>query len=124
MTNHAQPHQHLNKNEIVHVVQQMVDAATKAILPHFRMGRVLTENKDKHGFDPVTVADRDAEQAMRAVLSRLRPLDGILGEEFGETSSHNGLPTKSKAVVTDGGIIELKKALSDHKPVWAEIVFE
>ncbi len=60
MTNHAQPHQHLNKNEIVHVVQQMVDAATKAILPHFRMGRVLTENKDKHGFDPVTVADRDA----------------------------------------------------------------
>ena len=32
--------------------------------------------------------------------------------------------TKSKAVVTDGGIIELKKALSDHKPVWTEIVFE
>jgi len=32
--------------------------------------------------------------------------------------------TKSKAVVTEGGIIELKKALSDHKPVWAEIVFE
>ena len=32
--------------------------------------------------------------------------------------------TKSKAVVTDGGIIELKKPLSDHKPVWAEIVFE
>jgi len=32
--------------------------------------------------------------------------------------------TKSKAEVTEGGIIELKKALSDHKPVWAEIVFE
>ena len=27
------------------------------------------------------------------------------------------------ADVTDGGIIELKKPLSDHKPVWAEIVF-
>jgi maltose 6'-phosphate phosphatase len=27
------------------------------------------------------------------------------------------------AEVTDGGIIELKKPLSDHKPVWAEIVF-
>ena len=25
--------------------------------------------------------------------------------------------------VTEGGIIELKKPLSDHKPVWAEIVF-
>jgi len=29
----------------------------------------------------------------------------------------------SGACVTDGGIIELKKPLSDHKPVWAEIVF-
>ena len=31
--------------------------------------------------------------------------------------------TKSKAKVAEGGIIELKKALSDHKPVWANIVF-
>jgi maltose 6'-phosphate phosphatase len=29
----------------------------------------------------------------------------------------------AKSKVTEGGIIELKKALSDHKPVWAEIVF-
>ena len=31
--------------------------------------------------------------------------------------------TKSKAKVAEGGIIELKKPLSDHKPVWAEIAF-
>jgi endonuclease/exonuclease/phosphatase family metal-dependent hydrolase len=31
--------------------------------------------------------------------------------------------TKSKGEVTEGGIIELKKPLSDHKPVWAEISF-
>jgi maltose 6'-phosphate phosphatase len=31
--------------------------------------------------------------------------------------------TKSKAEVAEGGIIELKKALSDHKPVWAEFSF-
>ena len=30
---------------------------------------------------------------------------------------------QSKSKVTEGGIIELKKALSDHKPVWAEIAF-
>ena len=29
--------------------------------------------------------------------------------------------TKSKAKVAEGGIIELKKALSDHKPVWGRI---
>ena len=31
--------------------------------------------------------------------------------------------TSAKAKVTEGGIIELKKPLSDHKPIWAEIVF-
>ena len=29
----------------------------------------------------------------------------------------------SGARTTDGGIIELEKPLSDHKPIWAEIVF-
>ena len=37
----------------------------------------------KHDASPVTIADRDAEQAMRAVLAELFPDHGILGEEFG-----------------------------------------
>jgi hypothetical protein len=28
---------------------------------------------------------------------------------------------KSKFVATEGGIIELEKPLSDHKPVWAAL---
>ncbi len=32
---------------------------------------------------PVTIADRSAEQAMRAVLAERFPDHGILGEEFG-----------------------------------------
>ena len=31
--------------------------------------------------------------------------------------------TLANSKVTEGGIIELKKPMSDHKPVWAEIVF-
>jgi hypothetical protein len=31
--------------------------------------------------------------------------------------------TSSGAKANEGGIIELKKPLSDHKPIWAEIVF-
>ncbi|MDH3604512.1 MAG: hypothetical protein OEU26_33310, partial [Candidatus Tectomicrobia bacterium] len=31
--------------------------------------------------------------------------------------------TASGAKATDGAIIELAKPLSDHKPIWAEIVF-
>ncbi len=34
-------------------------------------------------FDPVTAADRAAEQAMRAVIRRTFPNHGIVGEEFG-----------------------------------------
>ncbi len=68
----------------------MADAARAAILPFFRQSNLQTENKLETGFDPVTVADRAAEQAMRAVLAKYRPEDGILGEEFGQTAGTSG----------------------------------
>lgn len=68
----------------------MADAARAAILPLFRTN-LVSDNKDASGFDPVTQADRAAEQAMRAVLAELRPQDAILGEEFGEQSGESGL---------------------------------
>lgn len=72
------------------VAHKMADAARAAILPHFRTTSLNTENKLAGGFDPVTVADRAAEQAMRAVLTELRPADGILGEEFGSKPGTSG----------------------------------
>src|SRR5262249_30678724 len=41
-------------------------------------------------FDPVTAADKRAEEVIRAIIERERPNDGILGEEFGEKRSRNG----------------------------------
>ncbi|MBV2358304.1 histidinol-phosphatase [Thalassococcus sp. CAU 1522] len=69
----------------------LADAAGEAILPHFRSRGLSADNKAREGFDPVTVADRAAEEAMRATLARLRPQDGILGEEFGEQAGESGL---------------------------------
>lgn len=57
-------------------------AAGAAILPHFRTGFDV-ENKKSGGFDPVTIADRAAETAMRAEINRAYPDHGILGEEHG-----------------------------------------
>ncbi|UWR55816.1 histidinol-phosphatase [Phaeobacter inhibens] len=72
------------------VAHRMADAARQAILPYFRSAGLQSDNKLDEGFDPVTIADRAAEQAMRSVLAELRPEDSILGEEFGETHGQSG----------------------------------
>lgn len=72
------------------IAHRLADAARAAILPHFRRADLDTENKVDGGFDPVTVADRAAEQAMRAILADHRPEDGIWGEEFGRQHGSSG----------------------------------
>ncbi|CUH47089.1 histidinol-phosphatase [Ruegeria atlantica] len=72
------------------VAEEMADAARAAILPYFRKTSLHTANKLDDGFDPVTIADRNAEKAMRAVLARHRPEDGIFGEEFGREEGSSG----------------------------------
>jgi len=67
----------------------LADAAGAAILPHFR-NLSAVENKLEIGFDPVTIADRAAETAMRDLIVAQRPQDGILGEEFPSRASRNG----------------------------------
>ena len=56
------------------------DVAGCVIRPFFRAPLVASDKADA---SPVTIADRSAEQAMRAVLSERLPEHGILGEEFG-----------------------------------------
>lgn len=58
-----------------------VDAAGDVIRPFFR-GSVAADLKSDQS--PVTIADRNAELAMRAVLNARCPECGILGEEFGQ----------------------------------------
>lgn len=77
--------------QIIETANAMADAARQAILPLFRSRAIVTENKRPADFDPVTEADRAAELAMREVLARRRPNDGILGEEFGHSSGESGL---------------------------------
>lgn len=69
----------------------MADAARAPILKHFRSAGLTADNKEADGFDPVTIADREAEAAMRSVLADRRPNDAILGEEEGRSSGTSGL---------------------------------
>jgi len=61
---------------------RLAETASAAILPHFR-NLADVENKAEAGYDPVTIADRDAEAAMRRLIMTEYPDDGIDGEEFG-----------------------------------------
>src|SRR5215469_15137124 len=63
---------------------RLADAAGEVIRPYFRQ-RVEVIDKGKEAFDPVTAADRGAEEALRAIIRRERPDDAILGEEYGHT---------------------------------------
>lgn len=62
---------------------ELADAAASAIMPHFRAS-VAVENKLSAGFDPVTVADREGESAIRELIHSRFPAHGILGEEHGD----------------------------------------
>lgn len=62
------------------LAHRLADAARSAILPYYRTG---LEIDDKADASPVTLADRGAEQAMRALLEAELPGHGIIGEEFG-----------------------------------------
>jgi histidinol phosphatase-like enzyme (inositol monophosphatase family) len=73
------------------IAEALADAAAERCLPLFRSAGLAADNKAATGFDPVTHADREAERAMRALLARERPGDGILGEEFGPEPGTSGL---------------------------------
>jgi histidinol phosphatase-like enzyme (inositol monophosphatase family) len=69
--------------EFVEFAVHLAGIASEQILPRFRVAIGL-ENKSKEGgYDPVTVADREAEAAIRREIRRVYPDHGILGEEHG-----------------------------------------
>ncbi|MCL4125418.1 UNVERIFIED_CONTAM: hypothetical protein GTU68_061240, partial [Idotea baltica] len=79
------------KSELLNVAHALADAARPIALQYFRTDGQGMENKLRDGFDPVTLADREIELAMRDILARQRPDDGILGEEFKDVASKSGL---------------------------------
>lgn len=63
-------------------VDELATASGEAILPFFRTSLGIEDKNRGGSFDPVTAADRAAEQAMRALIRRTFPEHGIVGEEY------------------------------------------
>lgn len=75
------------------LADRLADAASAAALAWFRHPALGAENKGggEGRFDPVTAADRAAEDAIRAILAAERPQDAVLGEERGARPGQSGL---------------------------------
>ncbi len=79
------------------LVHALADAAGSAIRPYFRAEFGVESKEDS---TPVTLADRAAESAIRAILEQERPSDGIIGEEYG--SVREGAPRQWVVDPIDG----------------------
>jgi histidinol phosphatase-like enzyme (inositol monophosphatase family) len=67
-------------DRLIAAAEAAADVAGAVVRPFFRAGVASDLKADR---SPVTIADRNAEQAMRAVLAARFPDHGVLGEEFG-----------------------------------------
>ena len=74
---------------ILDLIRRLADAAAAETLSRFRTN-AYADNKASSGFDPVTEADRAAERAIRELLARERPDDGVDGEEYGREDGASG----------------------------------
>jgi histidinol phosphatase-like enzyme (inositol monophosphatase family) len=70
----------VNTDRLITAAEAAADVAGAVVRPFFRADVAADLKSDR---SPVTIADRSAEQAMRAVLTERFPDYGILGEEFG-----------------------------------------
>lgn len=70
--------------------EQLADTAAAAIQPYFRAS-LDVEDKGGRLYDPVTVADKAAEHAMRVLIQSQYPAHGILGEEQGAAAGSSPL---------------------------------
>jgi inositol-phosphate phosphatase/L-galactose 1-phosphate phosphatase/histidinol-phosphatase len=66
--------------ELLAVANRLADAAGAVLRRHFRTPFAIDDKADA---SPVTIADRDAEAAMRAIIAESCPGHGVLGEEHG-----------------------------------------
>ncbi|GAA5229503.1 histidinol-phosphatase [Arthrobacter cryoconiti] len=105
----VQPQTYNDDLRLAHVLADTVDSLTMS-----RFKALDLKIETKPDLTPVTDADKAAEVSIRSQLSRVRPRDAVLGEEFG--SSGHG----SRRWVIDP--IDGTKNFVRGVPVWATLI--
>ncbi|MCA6245598.1 MAG: histidinol-phosphatase [Phenylobacterium sp.] len=89
--------------------------SAEVILPLFRSDHGLEDKGGETGFDPVTMADRGAEAAIRRRLAEVVPEHGVIGEEYGEDR-----PDREFVWVLDP--VDGTRAFIAGLPVWTTLI--
>ena len=97
--------------DVVAAMIRAAESAGEVALKYYRGGFEVTIKADQ---TPVTQADREAEQAIKAVLRRACPDHGFLGEEFGEEGP------KERRFIIDP--IDGTRNFIRRVPIWAVLV--
>ena len=72
-------------NELRHFAEKLADAAREIVSGYH--AKFYTEIETKKDGSPVTVADKECERALRAMIHEAFPQHGIIGEEFGNENT-------------------------------------
>lgn len=97
---------------IAQFAHELADHARSISLRHFRQPLIIDTKADE---SPVTVADREVEQALRAAIAQRYPHHGILGEEFGQEH------TEAEFVWSIDPIDGTRSFISGH-PLWGMLL--
>ncbi|MGH3568924.1 MAG: histidinol-phosphatase [Pseudonocardia sp.] len=100
-------------NADLELALRLADAADAITLDRFRAADLRVTRKPDR--TPVTDADTDTEDALRALITAERPADAVLGEERG-----GAVPASDRGWVLDP--IDGTKNFSRGMPVWATLV--
>jgi histidinol-phosphatase len=76
-----------SQESLLQAVQECAALAGSVAFSHYRKGVAVALKGDG---SPVTIADRNAEEAAREWIRSRFPADGTLGEEFGEQAGTSG----------------------------------
>lgn len=72
-------------SSLLNFARRLSDAASAETLPRFR-ANLAAPSKNEEWYDPVTEADRAAEQAIRTLIGDHYPDHAIIGEELGTSA--------------------------------------
>lgn len=90
-------------------------AAEKVAMKYYRKAFTIHDKNNFGNFDPVSVADKEAEKAVRSLINGVYPSHGIIGEEFGSENE-----TSQYVWVIDP--IDGTKAFITGMPTWGILI--